>query len=554
MFGRRKMELFGLCIGLCALICVASCDEEKTAPPTEKPEDWVVSIDGEKISRKAYGEALIEDHGQAFLEQFITNYLVEREAKKHGINVSREDVEKEVQNQIDQVVRVRFRGNRSMMEKALERQGLTMESWKRSLLGRTRLQLLAQKLASKDRTVPEAMLRKKFEMKYGVGGVKRKVRHIMISTNVWASNLYTLDMYNKEKPQIEKEARAALEGAIKQIKAGEEFAEVARKLSDDYTAQKGGDLGRSWKNRYGPAFDEAAAKLKVDAISGIVPGNRGFHVLQAYGKFEDYEFKARHILFGTRIMGKADATAQKAKEAEALANARKALKELKEGGDFQALARKYSDDPGSKLRGGDLGTFGRGRMVPPFEEALLKTKVGDVTDPFKTRFGYHLVQLLDKKRRPEKDTMLIRHIMVATDYNKVKQKKLQPIMEKEAKKKIEEVRARLAKGEDFAKLAQEFSEDNLTKTKGGLIDDVKRVNFGKEFSEVVSGLTQDSSPVLVKGRTGYHLVELMKVEKTPFEDVRDQLEKEEKERPVNRFEIQKWMQELRKKAKIEKRL
>ena len=69
------------------------------------------------------------------------------------------------------------------------------------------------------------------------------------------------------------------------------------------------------------------------------------------------------------------------------------LRKIKEGEDFGELAQKFSSCP-SKARGGDLGTFGRGRMVEAFEEAAFDLEVGEVSDPVRTRFGYHLIQRL----------------------------------------------------------------------------------------------------------------------------------------------------------------
>jgi peptidyl-prolyl cis-trans isomerase C len=93
------------------------------------------------------------------------------------------------------------------------------------------------------------------------------------------------------------------------------------------------------------------------------------------------EVSARHILVETE---------DKAKE----------LKDkLKSGGDFVALAKENSKDPGSKDTGGDLGYFGHGQMVPEFEGAVFKMAKGDVSDPIKTQFGWHLIKLEDKRTK-----------------------------------------------------------------------------------------------------------------------------------------------------------
>jgi peptidyl-prolyl cis-trans isomerase C len=132
---------------------------------------------------------------------------------------------------------------------------------------------------------------------------------------------------------------------------------------------------------------------------------------------QDYEsLKARHILIRVKgapmqaVPGKPELS-----DEEALAKAKELRAKIVAGGDFAALAKAESDDTGSGANGGDLGEFKKGMMVPPFEEAAFAAKVGDVTEPVKTPFGYHLIKVeghqtktladakpeIEKKLRPE---------------------------------------------------------------------------------------------------------------------------------------------------------
>ncbi len=90
-------------------------------------------------------------------------------------------------------------------------------------------------------------------------------------------------------------------------------------------------------------------------------------------------------------------------EAEALALAQELRQRILGGEDFATLAQEYSDDPGSAANGGDLGWFGRGMMVPAFEEAAFSLAVGEVSKPIKTDFGYHLIEVLEKDPNHPKD-------------------------------------------------------------------------------------------------------------------------------------------------------
>ena len=109
---------------------------------------------------------------------------------------------------------------------------------------------------------------------------------------------------------------------------------------------------------------------------------------------KDYEqVKARHILIAFKGSPAAQAGKKELTEEQAKAKAEELRKKIVGGADFAALAKTESDDTGSGSRGGDLGGFGRGQMVPEFEKAAFEAKVGDVTPVVKTQFGYHIIKV-----------------------------------------------------------------------------------------------------------------------------------------------------------------
>src|SRR5205814_4206865 len=99
------------------------------------------------------------------------------------------------------------------------------------------------------------------------------------------------------------------------------------------------------------------------------------------------QVRASHILFKTE--GKDDAAVK--------AKAEEVLKQAKGGADFAALAKKYSEDEASAKNGGDLDYFGRGRMVPEFDQAAFAMEPGQISDLIKTQYGYHIIKLVEKK-------------------------------------------------------------------------------------------------------------------------------------------------------------
>ena len=117
------------------------------------------------------------------------------------------------------------------------------------------------------------------------------------------------------------------------------------------------------------------------------------------------QVKASHILIKT----------EKRTEEEALAEATRIKKELDEGLDFAEAAKKYSDDAANKDRGGDLGVFGRDRMVKPFEEKAFSMAIGDVSEPVKTQFGYHIIKKFDATLKLENVSSSIKNNIARDD-------------------------------------------------------------------------------------------------------------------------------------------
>ena len=143
---------------------------------------------------------------------------------------------------------------------------------------------------------------------------------------------------------------------------------------------------------------------------------------------QEAQVKARHILIKVPAGGD-----EKAWE-EAKKKAMDIKKMAEKGEDFGELAKKYSNDPGTKDRGGELGYFGKGRMVPEFEKVAFSLKPGEISDPVKTIFGWHLIQVEDVKAPQAKPFDEVE--------NSVRQRVLQEKRQKELDKLLEDVKKR----------------------------------------------------------------------------------------------------------------
>ncbi|MCK6607468.1 MAG: peptidylprolyl isomerase [Flavobacterium sp.] len=192
-------------------------------------------------------------------------------------------------------------------------------------------------------------------------------------------------------------------------------------------------------------------------------------------------------------------------------------KRLDAGEDFVKIAQQFSEDPSVKENNGDLGYFSAFRMVYPFENAAYKTKVGQVSKPFRTRFGYHIIKVVDK--RVNRGEVTVAHIMVLKQTDATQQEK--------AKTTIDDIYKKIQQGESFESLAQQFSEDKSSAPKGGVL---QRFGSGQlsseEFENVAFELkekNQISAPF--ESQFGWHIVKL--IEKHPvrsFDDMKMELE------------------------------
>jgi peptidyl-prolyl cis-trans isomerase SurA len=194
-------------------------------------------------------------------------------------------------------------------------------------------------------------------------------------------------------PEQLESRRARAEDAVKRLRDGAEFAQLAAAYSDAPDALQGGVMG--WRNqqRLPELYFEALAGLKPGGVSGVFRSPAGFHVLKlielrgAGAPLLVEQVHVRHILVRTSELVSED-------------EARRKLLSLRErivnGVNFAELARLNSDD-GSASRGGDLGWIYPGDTVPEFERAFTELKPVEVSQPVKTPFGWHLIQVLERR-------------------------------------------------------------------------------------------------------------------------------------------------------------
>jgi NIMA-interacting peptidyl-prolyl cis-trans isomerase 1 len=183
---------------------------------------------------------------------------------------------------------------------------------------------------------------------------------------------------------------------VRMAKSGDKLGELVRKYSDRPGAADDMGLFRlrpAQPGAFGPEVGRAAAALPPGGISEPIEGPEGYFIIERRPDppVGPATIAARHILVSFKGAGQAIEGVTRT-QAEARAVAEQVAREAKDPARWNELAAQYTDEPGSKETGGDLGHFGRGQMVPAFERAAFALGVGQVSDVVETPFGYHVIQ------------------------------------------------------------------------------------------------------------------------------------------------------------------
>jgi len=214
--------------------------------------------------------------------------------------------------------------------------------------------------------------------------VEYHLRHILIELPTDAST--------DEVEQAQQRARAI----VAQLRQGsEDFATMAQRVSDGQEALSGGDLGWRARTQLPSLFVDALDKLKPGDVSDPLRSPNGFHIIKLIDRRGGQpqtitETHARHILL------RADASEDNPRQELARLRQR-----IESGASFAELARAHSDDQASASQGGDLGWFGPDEMTPAFQQVVDGLQPGQISEPFRTPYGWHIVQVLGRRQRTD---------------------------------------------------------------------------------------------------------------------------------------------------------
>jgi len=384
-----------------ALAPSAAVPAAAPAAPTQRQADYIVAVVNSEpvtnnevrarvqrvqrqLARAGEAQPPLDVLAHEVMEQLIVEKAQVQLAREGGITADDLAIDQAAQN-----IARRNEVSEAEMYRRLAADGVSREQFREEL----RRQLLLQRLREREVDArvrvsePEIdqFLREQTSLAGAAARAEINLAHILIAVPEGASEAQVAA------------AQARAQGVADKARSGGDFAALAREFSDaPGAAGTGGAMGLRSADRYPELFVQAAAPLAVGGVAGPVRSGAGFHVLKLLDKSRAgmpatvVQSHARHILLRTGPqLSEAAAAAQ-------LADYRQRV--LAGQADFAQLAREHSQD-GSAKQGGDLGWVNPGSFVPEFEEAMDALKPGDIGQPLVSRFGVHLIQLLERREQ-----------------------------------------------------------------------------------------------------------------------------------------------------------
>lgn len=355
-------------------VVLASELNDRTAAVLQRLQGQYKDLPDDKVLRKQV------------LDQLILERIELGLAKRYDIKVEEPDVDQAIE-------RIQKKGNMSKEQFAadLKRQGLSLEGLRTQIRNEITLSQLQQGVVnSRIKITPQevdnflASSDGKFATSpdYHIG-------HILIAVPSSADADTIAAAEKKAKDVFEK------------LKSGADFAQMAIANSNDQAALQGGDIGWRKLAQLPELFGNQLGGLATGQVTAPFRSGAGFHILKNMeqrggGQQLIEQTHARHILIKTSEIMDDNQAREKLL----------AIKDrIEKGEDFAKLARDNSEDTGSMLSGGDLGWATPGTFVAAFEEAMANTPDGKISRPFKSQFGWHILQVLDRRKEDMSDQM-----------------------------------------------------------------------------------------------------------------------------------------------------
>ena len=221
---------------------------------------------------------------------------------------------------------------------------------------------------------------------------KYRLKHILVS------------LPEAPSPEQIQSAQSKAQNLLKQVNEGQDFSQLAIETSGSQNALSGGDLGWRAAGELPTLFSDDVTKMQVGDVRGPIRSPSGFHLIQLADKKAEDGPKAeisktnvRHILIKPNAL---------LSDAEAKFKLEELSRDIEHGKDFSILAKTFSEDLASSAQGGSLGWVTEEQLVPEFTQVMKDTQIGQVSEPFQSPFGWHILEVVDRKTEDNAEALL----------------------------------------------------------------------------------------------------------------------------------------------------
>ena len=313
------------------------------------------------------------------LERLVLGRLQTQRAGEAGIRVDDREL-----NEVLNSIAAQNKMTLPQFTEALKKDGLDFASVREQVRDEVLSQRVRQKEVGSRVTVTEQDVDLALANAGEEDTAEFRLSHILISVPDGATS------------EVREKARVKAAGVLKKLREGGDFAQLAIANSDGQQALQGGDLDWRKSNNMPTVFATVAPKLTIGQVSDLIEAGNGFNIIKLTDRRDSgerltvNETHAQHILLTPNAIRDEDATRALARELH---------DRVVKGEDFAALAKKYSDDPGSKNAGGDLGWQPPGVFAAEFQTAIDALGKNEISAPFHTQFGWHIARVTDRRVR-----------------------------------------------------------------------------------------------------------------------------------------------------------
>jgi peptidyl-prolyl cis-trans isomerase SurA len=312
------------------------------------------------------------------MERLILESLQMQDAERRGVSIDDEQLTAAVASIAEQNGLTMDQFQQTLVTEGLNYSEFREQIRREMMISRLQRNLISRRVAISEQEVNDLINSPYYKQ---LLSDEYRVGHILLS------------IADEDDQAARSAAREAANEIVASLREGADFAQTAIARSSGARALEGGDLGWRRAAELPSIFSEQVLELKAGDVANPIETPGGIHIiklLEVRGASQQTEqqTRARHILVTSSAIRS---------EADTEALAREIYRRLQAGEEFEALAREFSEDPGSALAGGDLGFSSGEEFVPEFREAMAETATGELAAPFRSQFGWHILQVLERR-------------------------------------------------------------------------------------------------------------------------------------------------------------